>query len=505
LSSQVCYIHYKTIGYSHYQNIETFSEYLTKNETYHVTIISFESKLKSLGEYVTKLNNKNIKFLNCGKPTVLIDPENMSPTAISSSNVRIYDCLHENKFKTDLFVIETILLGGMDYANEMNIKFINFLPTFSYLSETAIIPSPIINPFLFTISKNLLNIKIGTYGSRNPLKLWFQLFCNKNIPNLFRLIASINVRESYNRNLTTIDYDQNNVKSFKNIISNSITIYFSSPVFDFNVVQSPRNILIGPLISNDLKLDDLRDENQEIINFIDQSSKIIYINMGSVWVPKKQEYIEVLVDGLLHLVKKNEKISIIYRVSGYKDIKKLNERIPKEFKNNFLLTTNFVPQKHILNNQKLKLVITHCGLSTIYESIYYGIPMFGLPIHADQYLSGEMIQFRKYGLSLEWNELNNDNIEETIMFILNSKEINENISKASKYIRSKNPFIKFKEVIDEVIEFGDEFHLEPFVDQFDYYKMFDDFVYPLINLFLIFIFFYSLTLCCRKKQKIKMD
>ena len=49
-----------------------------------------------------------------------------------------------------------------------------------------------------------------------------------------------------------------------------------------------------------------------------------------------------------------------------------------------LLINNFTEIHTILGHPKTKAFITHGGTNGIYEAIYHGIPMVGLPLFADQ-------------------------------------------------------------------------------------------------------------------------
>ena len=49
-----------------------------------------------------------------------------------------------------------------------------------------------------------------------------------------------------------------------------------------------------------------------------------------------------------------------------------------------LLINNFTEIHTILGHPKTKAFITHGGTNGIYEAIYHGVPMVGLPLFADQ-------------------------------------------------------------------------------------------------------------------------
>ena len=49
-----------------------------------------------------------------------------------------------------------------------------------------------------------------------------------------------------------------------------------------------------------------------------------------------------------------------------------------------ILMQAFVPQKDLLNHAKVKMFITHCGGTSVTESLYFGKPMLGFPVGGDQ-------------------------------------------------------------------------------------------------------------------------
>ena len=81
---------------------------------------------------------------------------------------------------------------------------------------------------------------------------------------------------------------------------------------------------------------------------------------------------------------------------AYKMVKELNLQ-------NILLD-KWIPQKELLSLPKTRLFITHCGMNSIYESIYFGaVPMLGFSQAADQHgnnMRNELLNIGKMG-SLE--------------------------------------------------------------------------------------------------------
>jgi UDP-N-acetylglucosamine:LPS N-acetylglucosamine transferase len=227
--------------------------------------------------------------------------------------------------------------------------------------------------------------------------------------------------------------------------------------------------------------------------------------MGSYWTIE-EEKIKTLIKGLIKLVKKDENMSIIYRVSGYKkEILELTEMIPSEIRNNFYLTKSFVPQKNILNNENLRLIITHCGLSTIYESLFNGVPMLGIPIAIDQFFNSDMIELYGYGKKLRWGDINEDIIESKINDIINDKLILDKVKNVKNYMRSQNPFKKLKKIIDDGLHFGFDLFDSDFRDDSFFIYVLDSFVFPFFNLFILYLFFKLFFFCFSKIFSIKKN
>jgi hypothetical protein len=161
-------------AYSHYQNMEQFADYLTKNynETYEITFLSVRTKIKNLGEYIKEFGNKEIKYIDCGEPKTLFDPDNQNPQAMIDMNVRLFNCLHENKVEADMYLVEVLFGGVIDYCFEKNIKTMLFVPAYTSFSSRITLPIYHLNlPFTMFYEKieKIFDINMK---SRNIIYLW---------------------------------------------------------------------------------------------------------------------------------------------------------------------------------------------------------------------------------------------------------------------------------------------------------------------------------------------
>lgn len=84
--------------------------------------------------------------------------------------------------------------------------------------------------------------------------------------------------------------------------------------------------------------------------------------------------------------------------------------------NVFLLP--WLPQQDLLGHPKAKLFITHGGIFSNQEAVYHGVPLIAIPIFADQPINARKIQDDGYGIHLDWEQLTENSLYETIQRVL---------------------------------------------------------------------------------------
>ncbi|XP_043651425.1 UDP-glucosyltransferase 2 [Drosophila teissieri] len=86
-----------------------------------------------------------------------------------------------------------------------------------------------------------------------------------------------------------------------------------------------------------------------------------------------------------------------------------------------VLIRKWLPQQDILAHPKVKLFITHGGMQSTIESIYYGKPMLGLPFFYDQFGNMEHIRKQGLGLTLSYQDMTSEELKDTILQLLTEK------------------------------------------------------------------------------------
>ncbi|XP_057583686.1 UDP-glucuronosyltransferase 2B18-like isoform X2 [Hippopotamus amphibius kiboko] len=110
---------------------------------------------------------------------------------------------------------------------------------------------------------------------------------------------------------------------------------------------------------------------KEMEEFVQSSGKngIVVFSLGSMVSNMTEERANTIASALAQIPQK-----VLWRYDGKKpDTLGPNTRLYK-----------WIPQNDLLGHPKTKAFVTHGGSNGIYEAIYHGIPMVGLPLFADQ-------------------------------------------------------------------------------------------------------------------------
>ncbi|GLH05010.1 UDP-glucuronosyltransferase 1-1 [Gryllus bimaculatus] len=99
--------------------------------------------------------------------------------------------------------------------------------------------------------------------------------------------------------------------------------------------------------------------------------------------------------------------------------------------------SKWVPQHDVLAHPNLKLFITHGGLMSLQESIYFGVPLIAIPVFADQRLNTLRAQKAGYAISLHLNNITEETLNWAIQEMLTEPSYRENVKEASRIFRDQ--------------------------------------------------------------------
>ncbi|KAI5344051.1 hypothetical protein L3X38_011928 [Prunus dulcis] len=149
---------------------------------------------------------------------------------------------------------------------------------------------------------------------------------------------------------------------------------------------------VGPLVQEpmDLKV----DEETWIMKWLNkrERSSVVYVCFGSEYFLSREQ-IEELAHGL-----ELSKVSFIWVIRFPKEEKgnRVEEVLPEGFLERVgekgVIVEGWAPQAKILNHSSVGGFVSHCGWSSVLESIKFGVPIIAMPMHLDQPINSRLVE-----------------------------------------------------------------------------------------------------------------
>ncbi|XP_042578993.1 UDP glucuronosyltransferase 2 family, polypeptide A5 isoform X1 [Cyprinus carpio] len=93
---------------------------------------------------------------------------------------------------------------------------------------------------------------------------------------------------------------------------------------------------------------------------------------------------------------------------------------------------DWIPQNDLLGHPKTKAFITHGGTNGLYEAIYHGVPMVGLPLFADQPDNLMHMKTKGAAVVLDINKMQSEDLVDALKTVLNNPLYKESIMRLSR-------------------------------------------------------------------------
>uniref|UniRef100_G3PL46 UDP-glucuronosyltransferase n=1 Tax=Gasterosteus aculeatus TaxID=69293 RepID=G3PL46_GASAC len=93
---------------------------------------------------------------------------------------------------------------------------------------------------------------------------------------------------------------------------------------------------------------------------------------------------------------------------------------------------NWIPQNDLLGHPKTRAFITHGGANGIFEAIYHGVPMVGIPMFADQPDNMVHVEAKGAAVIVNLNFMKQDDLRDAVNTVINDKSYKENALRLSR-------------------------------------------------------------------------
>ena len=277
-------------------------------------------------------------------------------------------CEHMRELNPDCIVADSMAVWGKAVALKLGIPFVSSTTTFAF------------NQYSAKIMKQSLRQMFGMIFSMTKI--------NKNIKRL---------QEKGYPVKSVLDIIQND--------NNTDTIVYTSPEFQpCSETFSDKYVFVGPSI-------------RPIENIFEKKSdKLIYISMGTV-INDSTEFYKICIEALA-----NKKYQVIMSVGNLINIEDLGA-VPYN-----ITISRFVDQIAVLS--QADVFLTHCGMNSGNESLYYKVPLVMYPQTSEQ--DGVATRVEQLGAGIRLKYVNAKSIKETIENVLHTKSYYEQAAKISE-------------------------------------------------------------------------
>ncbi|QCJ40852.1 glycosyl transferase family 1 [Bacillus sp. S3] len=124
-------------------------------------------------------------------------------------------------------------------------------------------------------------------------------------------------------------------------------------------------------------------------------------------------------------------------------------KIPENF-----IVKNYVPQTELL--KCTKLFITHGGMNSVHEGLYYGVPLIVIPQSADQPVIAGQVAKINAGIPLQMQGLTANQLRESADQVLNQPSFHQ---AAARMKESLQKSAGYQQAVDEIFEFKRHYNI----------------------------------------------
>jgi MGT family glycosyltransferase len=115
---------------------------------------------------------------------------------------------------------------------------------------------------------------------------------------------------------------------------------------------------------------------------------------------------------------------------------------------NFLLSP-YVPQLELL--QRTSVFLTHGGMNSTMESLYYGVPMVVLPQMMEQAMTARRVAELGLGVALDEENLTAEQLREAVTRVQHDPTIMQNVQAMQQTVRSAGGY---QRAADTIVDFA---------------------------------------------------
>ncbi|QIC07425.1 glycosyl transferase [Brevibacillus sp. 7WMA2] len=154
-----------------------------------------------------------------------------------------------------------------------------------------------------------------------------------------------------------------------------------------------------------------------------QYDKVVYISMGSI-LNKDIEFYKFCFEALQDIP-----AQFVLASGQGTDMSSLEDRIPHNF-----IIEPYVPQLEVL--QQANAFITHAGMNSASEALYYNVPLVMIPLSSDQPLVAKQVEEFGAGITLDKSQLTPEALKSALLQVLNESAYKQHAERLGDSLRN---------------------------------------------------------------------
>ncbi|XP_053161738.1 2-hydroxyacylsphingosine 1-beta-galactosyltransferase-like [Hemicordylus capensis] len=263
----------------------------------------------------------------------------------------------------------------------------------------------------------------------------------------------------------------------------SLFLLSNDVVLDFPRPTLPNIIFIGGILAEPAK--PLPVDLRLWMETADAGVVVVSFGIGIKVLPNN--IVENMAGAFARLPQK-----VVWRYSGQK---------PGNLGKNTLMM-EWLPQNDLLGHPRVTAFVSHCGLNSIFEAIFHGVPVIGFPLYGDQFDIMTRIQAKGMGILVDWSRVTEDGLYHTLSTVISNPSFRKAAKKISE-LHLDAPMLPLNRTIywlEYILHHDGAPHLRPFLYKLSFYQYYCLDILALLLLCLGGILYVIYRLCLKHRR-----